>query len=201
MRGDGEYQRYHMLANLAAISPTGILIEIGFRAGTGVMAMTQGKEYSPHNLYIAVDPYGNIPYKIGNVTTKYDYTNDRRRYTLKNFYQYLAELPNVINFTFYNLESIEFFNRYEDGVPDYFSGDKLIRNDYSLVHLDGQHDTESVLQEVNFFAPRIQSGGFIVIDDTESNWMDMDIIETALTNNNYRKHESSIHDKWAYIKE
>ena len=200
LHGDGLFYRYDMLAKAAADAPEGIFVEIGFRAGTGVMAMVEGKPHSPNNLYIAIDPFGNVPYNEGTRTRHLDYTNERRKYTLRNFYNYLAEVESTTNFIFFNLESIEFIKRYEDGVPDYFSGNKVIRTDYSIAHLDGQHDTETVLKEVEFFVSRILPNGYIIIDNTEQGWMDMEPIEKVLYDNGFTKHELTAYDKWAYKK-
>ena len=200
LHGDSPFNKYEMLAKVANAAPEGILVEIGFRAGTGVMSMIEGNTHSDKNLYVAIDPFGNIPYKEGNDVKRLDYTNERRKGTLNNFYNYLSDLNTTTNFIFFNLESVEFFNRYTDGIPDYFSGEKRIRTDYSVAHLDGQHDTETVMKEVQFFIPRIQPNGFIVIDNTERGWMDMGIIEAELFNNGFVKHEFTVHDKWGYIK-
>ena len=201
MHGDGEFYRYDMLAKVAQEAPEGILVEIGFRAGTGVMSMIEGNTHSDKNLYVAIDPFGNIPFKEGNSVRNLDYTNERRKGTLNNFYNYLSDLNTTTNFIFFNLESVEFFRRYADGIPDYFSGEKRIRTDYAVSHLDGQHDTETVLKEVQFFIPKIQQNGFIVIDNTEQGWMDMSVIETELFGNGFVKHEFTAKDKWVYKKQ
>jgi hypothetical protein len=199
LHGDSPFDKYEMLAKVASIAPEGILVEIGFRAGTGVMSMIEGNTSSDRNLYVAIDPFGNVPYKEGNRVMRHDYTNERRKGTLNNFYNYLSDIQTT-NFIFFNLESVEFFDRYSDGIPDYFSGEKRVRTDYSVAHLDGQHDTETVMKEVQFFIPRMQPNGFIVIDNTERGWMDMDLIEAELFNNGFIKHEFTVHDKWGYIK-
>jgi cephalosporin hydroxylase len=36
---------------------------------------------------------------------------------------------------------------------------------YVFVNLDGPHDTESVYEEVDFFAHHVLPGGYIIIDD------------------------------------
>lgn len=201
LHGDGLFYRYDMLAKAAAEAPDGILVEIGFRAGTGVMSMMEGNTNPDKNLYIAIDPFGNIPFREGTSVKRLDYTNQRRKMTLYNFYNYLSKTKDTMNFIFFNLESVEFFSRYADGVPDYFSGNKVLRTDYAVAHLDGQHDTPTVLAEVKFFIPRILPNGFIIIDNTERGWMDMDIIENELFANGFVKHELSAHDKWAYKKQ
>lgn len=201
LQGDGYFYKYESLAKVAAAAPDGILVEIGFRAGTGVMSMIEGNNNPNKNLYIAIDPFGNIPFREGKGVRRLDYTNERRKATLNNFYNYLSNTNDVINFIFFNLESVEFFDRYSDGIPDYFSGAKVIRTDYAMAHLDGQHDTETVLKEVQFFIPRTLPNGFIVIDNTEQGWMDMDVLEAELFSNGFVKHELSVVDKWVYKKQ
>jgi hypothetical protein len=200
LHGDGPFEKYECLSKLSGLAPTGIFVEVGFRNGTGTMSMISGRNYSFDDLFIAIDPYGNIPYSEGTTIRRLDYTNEKRKTTLFNFYSYLNSLDKTVNFVFFNLESSEFMHRFSDGIPDYFSGEKQIRSDYSLVHLDGQHNTDIVLEEVKFFAPRILPTGFLALDNTEMNWMDMSIIEKEIFNNNFIKSDLSVIDKWVYIK-
>lgn len=199
LHGDGDFYRYKMLFDVSQLVPAGIFVEVGFRQGTGMMSMIEGS-LNEENLYVAIDPFGNIAYKEGSVTRHLDYTNEMRKRTLYNFHCYLNDKPRPVNFIFLNLESVEFIQRYVDGVPDYYTGFKDIRSDYSLVHLDGQHDTYTVLKEVEFFAPLVKQNGFIIIDNTEQGWMDMNQIEQALNIHGFVKHPISAFDKWAYNK-
>lgn len=37
--------------------------------------------------------------------------------------------------------------------------------DFDLIHIDGNHDTGKVMQDVELYLPRLRDGGFIVLDD------------------------------------
>ena len=61
----------------------------------------------------------------------------------------------------------DFMSRFSDGVPIY-KKQRIVRNDYDLVFLDGPHKTIDVLKELIFFGERLNKKGFIVLDDYES---------------------------------
>jgi hypothetical protein len=207
LNGDSIEAKYVGLSAVSKTVPHGIFVEVGFRQGTGMLSTILGRTVSDVDLFIAIDPYGNIPYRLGDQSVHYDYTNSMRIKTLTNFYRYLHDnFEERINFMFLNMESNEYINRFTDGIPDYYTGTKIIRNDYSLVHLDGQHDTDTVMSEVNFFAPRLNPGGIIAIDDTSQNWMDMSVLVDRLTELNcildtsIHTEQNSSHDKLFYRK-
>ncbi len=143
----------------------GLTCEVGLRLGGGTKVILDAiRETGVPKVHIAIDPYGNIEYHEGTRVVRYDYTNTMRDTCLLNLYLYC--LQNKQQFLFFNLEDSEFFTRYADGVPVY-SEVKTIEQSYSVVHFDGPHTVESVIQEVDFFNPRSSSGATWVFDDVE----------------------------------
>ena len=57
----------------------------------------------------------------------------------------------------------------------------FIENDiyFDLLHIDGNHDTDKVMLDVNLYLPRIRAGGFIVMDDC-FNWESVNPVYTQL---------------------
>ena len=82
------------------------------------------------------------------------------------------------NFILYQLEDIEYFNAFGQGVPIYYKGQKNIINNYDFVHFDGPHTTAAVLHEALFFANRSNPGTRFVFDDI--NTYDIEQIIKAL---------------------
>ena len=74
-------------------------------------------------------------------------------------------MSHDINYTHMSMESTEFMKRFDDGVPIYENETKKLENTYSLVHVDGVHSAEMVLQESKFFGERLSVGGFISFDN------------------------------------
>lgn len=147
----------------------GMTCEIGVRRGGGsrliIDSLIANDDLWRH--HIAVDPYGNIEYLDSEtdgvpVAARYDYTNQMRNDCLNNLHFYTHSL--AIHLHFLILEDTEFFKRYHDGVPVYDTH-KQILNRYALVHLDGPHDSDSVITEFLFFATRMDPGAVIVFDD------------------------------------
>lgn len=145
----------------------GLILEIGTRRGGSLKYIVDGIVNSnPETIrnIVSVDPYGNIEYNSADhaMRIRLDYTNNMKNEALCNIYDYIKNKP--INFCFFNLEDIEFFKRFADGVPIYNETKKII-NEYALVFFDGPHDTDSILIEVNFVVNRMPKGSYLVFDD------------------------------------
>lgn len=198
--GDSPTQKYMMMLNISAAAPNGIFAEIGFRMGGGLATVIVGRDRHPSDLFIAIDPYGNIDYLEGDNVTKHDYTNSMRATALSYFHKFLLEnYGDNLNFSFWNLESLEFIERFNDGIPDYYTGTKVIRSDYAMVHLDGAHRTDVVQKEIEYFAPRVLPTGFMVLDNTEMGWMDMEVLEASLKQYGFVRDDAfTVPDRWAY---
>lgn len=159
----------------------GIVCEIGLRDCGGMGVMMVGcidNDDNIHN-FIAIDPYGGIPYMWQeNHRVFTDYTNQMKNKALKNLYSF-CELKNI-NFNLYCMEDTEFFKRFEDGVPTYKNEEKTMQNTYALVHFDGPHTVSDIINEIDFFADRMSLGGFFVFDDTYVGYYDHDKVESHI---------------------
>lgn len=165
----------------------GICAEIGLRLGGGSKHIIDGiAEFCPNKVAIAIDPYGSILYEHKEKQfIRLDYTEDMKSDCLSNLYQYVKE--KKVHFIFFNLEDIEFFNRYADGIPVY-SIDKTVQNKYSFVHFDGPHAVDPILEEINFFLPRISKGTCFVFDDISKTdyYYNHDLVEKYLFDNGFK---------------
>ena len=157
----------------------GIVCEIGLRRGGGLLLMMLScvNNEDKDRQFIAIDPYGNIPYHFMNgYTTRLDYTNSMKNETLSSLYSICSKFN--LNFNMYTLTDVDFFNKFSDGVCVY-NENKFLVNEYALVHLDGPHTNEDLLVEINFFKERMSIGGFIVLDDVKG-FFDLDKLEESL---------------------
>ena len=145
----------------------GMGCEIGLRRGGGSrMIMDTFMQEGVFKTHVMVDPWGDIEYlttEKNQVRLATDYTNDMRAQCLTELFVYYRGKP--VNPIVYNLEDVEFFKRFADGVPAYFEKGKKIETHYCMVHLDGPHDSTAVNVEVDFFAPRMLPGAMMVVDD------------------------------------
>jgi hypothetical protein len=143
----------------------GISCEIGLRRAGGTLTMMNGfYENRDPRVHVCIDPYGNIPYNDIAGTHKSDYTNRMKNETLSELYRYAND--NDFNIIFFNLEDSEFYQRFADGVPIYIEEKKIV-NEYCCVHIDGQHDVESVMVAAEFFSSRTPAGAILFFDNTD----------------------------------
>ncbi len=162
----GDSLDYHLLTKgveLSAGAP-GLTCEIGLRRGGGTKHIIDAlQKYCPHKVHIAIDPYGSILYADkDNQKIRLDYTNEMAGEALPQIYGY-AHLSKI-RFLYFQLEDIEFFERFGNGVPLY-ELEKTIENRYSFVHFDGPHDVPSITTEIGFFSSRLSPGGCFCFDD------------------------------------
>lgn len=200
----GDSGNYEVVFDAAVISADipGVALEIGLRRGGGTKQIIDGMvSVNKRKPVIAVDPYGNIEYNTvvdynkGPQTVRMDYTNNMRNECLVNLYDY-AQM-NKINFTFIPLEDTEFFKRFADGIPIY-EDFKRIETQYSMVHFDGPHFTQDVLDEIKFFMfERTAAGSAFVFDDVS--YYDHSAVDKVLLENGWKIRAQTPH-KWSYTK-
>lgn len=143
----------------------GLSCEIGLRRGGGTKVILDAfMENEDKRVHVCIDPYGNIIYNDIVGPHRSDYTDDMKNETLAELYRYAFD--HRINILFFNMEDSEFYQRFFDGVPVY-DQEKIMMNKYCFVHVDGQHDTESVRLAAVFFIPRVSMRGVIAYDNTD----------------------------------
>lgn len=153
-------------AVIATRGVPGISCEIGVRGGgSSSIIMLCYHINSDDRYHIGIDPYGNIDYVENDTSTaKYDYTNDMKIQALADIHQWC--MKHRVQFQLFNMEDVEFFKRFSDGVPVY-NETKSIINRYCLVFFDGPHSVRSVKKEVEFFRHRTPKGGAWVFDNID----------------------------------
>lgn len=162
----GDSTEYELLTEAARRTEvSGLVCEIGTRLGGGIQAIIDGLT-SPRAI-VSVDPYGDIPYHYSDAHgVKYQMGYDQAMLVAA-----LGSIPAACQSKGHLwipilLEDSEFYRRYADGVPVY-DAQKQVANYYALAHIDGPHDSKSLLAAVEFFLPRIRIGGAIVFDNIE----------------------------------
>lgn len=142
----------------------GVTMEIGLRRGGGTEAIIQGSlDADDKRVHMALDPYGHLPYATGTVCVhQYDYTNQMRMEALPLVYEW-CEIKDV-TFVFWPMTDLEFFRAFPDGPPFYNEQEERV-TDFALVHYDGPHSTQSVLDEVNYFRRFSPIGAVWIFDD------------------------------------
>ena len=176
----------------------GLYLEIGTRGGGSaeLIANTLKEHHVTGATIVCVDPYGDILYEEReNKPMRLDYTNGLRDQTIPELHKHVTSLG--YNFVFLNLEDTEFFKRYSDGIPLY-SSTKRIANEYALVFIDGPHSLKAVLEETQFFMPKISDNGVIVYDDCVEHY-DHSVVEQLLFDNGFVLLNSYVTKK-SYIK-
>jgi hypothetical protein len=143
----------------------GLSCEIGLRRGGGTKTIVDAfLENNDKRVHVCMDPYGNIIYTDIVGPHRSDYTDDMKNETLAELYRYAFD--KRVNILFFNIEDSEFYRRFCDGVPVY-NEEKQYINSYCFVHVDGQHDVDSVKLAADFFVPRISIDGIIIFDNTD----------------------------------
>ena len=166
IQGDSkEYEFFDEAVKLLK-NPIGVSVEIGVRLGMGSSCiMNAYRKYHPHIKlkHLGIDPYGNILYRTADSDPggKLNYTNNMKQVAVSKLIQGYPE------FNFVNLEDSEFFKRFADGYPVY-DLEKRLLTQYELIHFDGPHDTDSVINEVNFFMERKPKQCVYILDDIYS---------------------------------
>ena len=162
----GDSSEYHLITKHIGklnIDRATLTCEIGLREGLGSkIIMDAVREHKP-NLYkhVAIDPYNNLSYEHydneGSVVA--GYTEEMKHKTVSYLYQ------NYPEFDFYHMTDDYYFRTMGDGHQLGLFNNMMLFGLYKVVHFDGPHTTEAVLQELNFFIPRSETKALFIIDD------------------------------------
>jgi len=180
---DGDIKCYDVMSKylLEIKNVRGITCEVGLRRGGGTVHIIKtliSNDDKRH--HICIDPYGTIMYSDIAGIHRTDYTNQMRNQTLSDLFRFAYD--NGVNLIFFNMEDSEFYNRFKDGVPIY-DMEKEIINEYAFVHIDGQHDLDSVLVAAEHFKDKISINGIIAFDNTEQ--YDHNVVDSLLEENGF----------------
>ena len=195
----GDSSEYHLITKHIGklnIDRATLTCEIGLREGLGSkIIMDAVREHNP-NLYkhIAIDPYNNLSYEHydneGSVVA--GYTEEMKQKTVSYLYQ------NYPEFDFYHMTDDYYFKTMGDGHQLGLFNNMMLFGLYKVVHFDGPHTTEAVLQELNFFIPRSETKALFIIDDYKD--LRMGIVDMLLLTYNFKVVEEG-ENKIIYQKE
>jgi len=195
----GDSSEYHLITKHIGklnIDRATLTCEIGLREGLGSkIIMDAVREHKP-NLYkhIAIDPYNNLSYEHydneGSVVA--GYTEEMKQKTVSYLYQ------NYPEFDFYHMTDDYYFKTMGDGHQLGLFNNMMLFGLYKVVHFDGPHTTEAVIQELNFFIPRSETKALFIIDDYKD--LRMGIVDMLLLTYNFKVVEEG-ENKIIYQKE
>lgn len=143
------------------LSPKGIFLEIGTRAGgTALMALNAPQS----EILISIDPYGSKPYIDTNGVAPFIYPDEMYRSTLFKLSKYAVEKNKT--FIQFKLASQEYMAK---SLNLWLLGNECSTHDikYSYVLLDGEHNDKTVSEEIEFFSTRMATGGVLLVDNTD----------------------------------
>ena len=195
----GDSSEYHLITKHIGklnIDRATLTCEIGLREGLGSkIIMDAMREHKP-NLYkhVAIDPYNNLSYEHydneGSVVA--GYTEEMKQKTVSYLYQ------NYPEFDFYHMTDDYYFRTMGDGHQLGLFNNMMLFGLYKVVHFDGPHTTEAVIQELNFFIPRSETKALFIIDDFKD--LKMGIVDMLLKTYNFNVAEEG-DNKIIYQKE
>ena len=195
----GDSSEYHLITKHIGklnIDRATLTCEIGLREGLGSkIIMDAIREHKP-NLYkhVAIDPYNNLSYEHydneGRVVA--GYTEEMKQKTVSYLYQ------NYPEFDFYHMTDDYYFKTMGDGHQLGLFNNMMLFGLYKVVHFDGPHTTEAVIQELNFFIPRSETKALFIIDDFKD--LRMGIVDMLLKTYNFNVAEEG-DNKIIYQKE
>ena len=195
----GDSSEYHLITKHIGklnIDRATLTCEIGLREGLGSKTIMDAvREHKP-NLYkhIAIDPYNNLSYEHydneGSVVA--GYTEEMKQKTVSYLYQ------NYPEFDFYHMTDDYYFKTMGDGHQLGLFNNMMLFGLYKVVHFDGPHTTEAVIQELNFFIPRSETKALFIIDDFKD--LRMGIVDMLLKTYNFNVAEEG-DNKIIYQKE
>jgi hypothetical protein len=147
--------------------PTAPMLEIGsFRGGTAGAILDMLDRETRHGdgaheppLLITVDPYGGKAYRGGDVTITLLYGDD----VYQAHKRRLAEYANHAHFL---MEGVEWLARCV-GTPYWRSCRRRTMAGFSFAFVDGEHESDAVLAELDLLLPHMAQDGRVLVDNVD----------------------------------
>lgn len=170
--GGCPFEKACIMADLVCTYNLKTTVEIGVYRGRSLLPIALAHKLSTQGIAYGIDPY-NLEEALENDTP---FKEEIDKFCLALDFNLLYQ--DVLNL----IESYKVVNhcillrKTSKEAINYF-----IENDiyFDLLHIDGNHDTEKVMLDVNLYLPRIKAGGFIVMDDC-FNWESVNLVYTQL---------------------
>ena len=168
---------YQMALRVACEAPEGVpFLEIGTREGGSAMVLLKAiKDSRVSRALITVDPYGRKPYILEKDEKHPELVPEGYREIeidhREDYYRGAAWL--LADFCFrekldhfhFHIESADFMATYPM-MKIWWEG-RVLEQKFAFVYLDGEHNIQPVVNELNWFIPRMVENGIISIDDIE----------------------------------
>lgn len=160
--------KYAEIASISAPENT-FAVEVGTRSGGSALTILDAIRESSKKLWlITIDPYGNKPYFTDNYPAMGIYTDNYYRESMKLLSDYCAKYE--LNWAHYKMKSQDWI-KYWPSI-EFWADEKILEPKIYFLHLDGDHKTNLVKDDLNSFWPYIIEGGVVCIDD--ANYVDID---------------------------
>ena len=169
--GGCTFEKACIMADLVCTYNLKTTVEIGVYRGRSLLPMALAHKLSTHGTAYGIDPY-KLEEALQNDTP---FKEDIEKFCLALdfdlLYQDVLDLIESYNV----VDNCILLRKTSKEAINYF-----IENDiyFDLLHIDGNHDTDKVMLDVDLYLPRIRPGGFIVMDDF--NWESVNPVYTKL---------------------
>lgn len=138
----------------------GNFVEVGIDEGSSAVRLLELIKGTDKWLF-TVDPHGDKPFTSGQTTQQLGYGEQTYRTAMLRLAA--CAVDNDSNHTHFRMTSERFMTTYDD--TDIWAGGGKIDKSFCFVFLDGEHYTELVTKEFEWFAQRLVPRGIIVVDD------------------------------------
>lgn len=153
----------HAKAAFEAV-PEGPALEIGSFKGGTALALLALHDWP---LLITVDPYGSKDYKGGDLVLP-AWTGT---YGDACYVAHKSNLATAENHAHFLMTGVEFLKRlpitfWRQGEP-LLAGNYISGGGFAFAFVDGEHDCETVLEEIGLLLARVARGGRIIVDNID----------------------------------
>ena len=155
-----------------------MFLEVGTREGhSAIITLDAIKESHRKRWFFTIDPHGHRPYRADDTGgfVQLDYGEQMYRNAMLSLHNFAFK--HDLNYCHYRMTSDNFI-QYAENIEFWQNGQPQPWK-FGYVYLDGEHNPEPVLRELNWYKQRLVPGGVIVIDDATSLcWKDKESAET-----------------------
>lgn len=168
--GESDVEKLTAMSAIARLLPAGDVVEIGSLFGRSAYALARLAQHYRIGATICVDPWRMEQIVDQGVAAK-ELFDGRSLINLDHvFTEFCATASELGNIGYIRAPSIQAIDTYIKSIPSKRLhspelGSISISGKIALLHIDGNHRYDHVVQDIATWTPYLQSGGWLLLDD------------------------------------
>jgi hypothetical protein len=161
--GQCSFKKFTYLYILSKSLQSGYILEIGVLYGKSLKALALGSKSNENVIVFGIDPWNH------EKSSQKDQPGPLATNDFELHWDSIYEMAKINLDTFISKEKLQLFRNDSEGaetvVQDELLSRRNVKGEIMILHIDGNHDFYSCLQDWRIWETKLGNGGWVIIDD------------------------------------